>query len=43
MQRARDVYVGVDVWGRGTNSGGGYNTINDVALIAKQGIFILFQ
>ena len=37
------MYVGIDVWGRGTNSGGGYNTINDVALIAKQGLFVISQ
>ena len=40
--RACDVYVGVDVWGRGTNSGGGYNTITDVALIAHQGMVSTF-
>ena len=27
------MYVGIDVWGRGTNSGGGYIVFNDVALI----------
>ena len=36
------MYVGVDVWGRGTNSGGGYNTITDVALIANQGTVSTF-
>ena len=36
------MYVGVDVWGRGTNSGGGYNTISDVALISKQGLVSTF-
>ena len=34
----RDVYVGIDVWGRGTHCGGGYNTYSDLELIAKQGL-----
>ena len=34
----RDVYVGVDVWGRGSFSGGGYNTYKALEQIAKQGL-----
>lgn len=34
----RDVYVGVDVWGRGSFSGGGYNTHKALEQIAKQGL-----
>lgn len=37
ITRNLDVYVGIDVWGRGTHGGGGYNTAEDLALIKQYG------
>lgn len=37
IHRNLDVYVGIDIWGRGTHGGGGYHTVDDIALIKRYG------
>ena len=36
--RKRDLFFGIDVWGRGTRSGGGWNTVADLATLAQFGV-----